>query len=255
MGYTVYMDPVASEWKSGGGVYPICKTVDDQTQFIVVDAPEKYHDALRNLAFVQTHEGFQKDIAGSASDRDRAFDHFQQHFETIIQQAAGEIPVPWEQAFEAFLARTQPLDCDWWVTGSLGLTLRGLPITPGDIDLVVDGDGAVQWGRLLADVMVEPVSRIDGWFCQYWGRAFLHARVEWVGGVDPDDSSAYVQELYRPSVAHLETIDWHGYRVRIPPLEPQLKIEESRGRAGHVKIIRDALKASSASYRLSDKGV
>ena len=39
-------------------------------------------------------------------------------------------------------------------------------------------------GDLLVDGLVEPVAPAN-WFCTWWGRAVLGARVEWVGGVGP----------------------------------------------------------------------
>lgn len=219
----------------------IQKTTNDLTHFIIVAAPEKYHEAIRGLAFGESVDGFIKSMPADTPYIDTAFARYQKYLETILKQATHEIPVPWERAFDTFLQRNQSIDADWWVTGSLALTLRGLPIQPGDIDLIVDGEGAIKWGHALADMMIEPVVSTD-WFCKYWGRAFDGARIEWIGDIDPQSDSPYVREYYLPAVSALETIHWRGHEIRIPPIEPHLKMDEARGRLDRVNIVRQALK-------------
>ena len=218
----------------------IQRPVDDHIHFIIVDAPAKYHDAIRGLAFGESTEGFVKVLPKQTPHLDSAFARFAEYLDTIIKQVTHELPVPWEKAFEIFLHRVYSIEADWWVTGSLALALRGLPIQPGDIDLIVDGAGAIRWGQVLADIMIEPVSSTN-WFCKYWGRAFDHARIEWVGEVDPQSDFSYVRDYYLPSVNNLETIHWKGYKIRIPPIEPALKMDEARGRLERVKLVRQAL--------------
>jgi hypothetical protein len=216
---------------------------DEHTEFIITNVPIKYHEAFRNLAYTQTKRGFMKSYPNDTPHLDAAYSHFEQNILTIIKQAAKEIPVPFEEGFKAFLERTYHLEADWWLGGSAALALRGLPIQPGDIDLIVDSAGARRWGDALADVMIEPVASTGGWFCELWGRAFLHARIEWTGGIDPKNDFTYVTEFYLPSVDKLETISWHGFQVRIPPLEPQLTMEKMRGRTERAALIQAALDA------------
>src|SRR5262245_40645213 len=111
----------------------IQRPVDDQIHFIIVDAPAKYHDAIRGLAFSEHGDGFFKTFPKQTPYLDSAFARYAEHLETIIKQTAQEIPVPWEKAFENFLYRIYSIEADWWVTGSLALALRGLPVQPGDI--------------------------------------------------------------------------------------------------------------------------
>ena len=217
---------------------------DDKVQFIIVDAPEKYHEVIRALAYSETEAGFMKSFPADTPHLDRAYQNFEQHIGTIIKQSAGEAPVPLEEAFEAFLKRTYHLNTDWWVAGSVPLWLRGFDVQPGDIDLIVDSEGAIKWGNALSDAMIEPVAITGGWFCEFWGRAFLHARIEWTGGIDPENDFSYVREYYLPSVDKLETINWKGYDIRIPPVEPQLKMDEMRGRTEHVRKIRETMKSN-----------
>jgi hypothetical protein len=219
-------------------------TANQLTTFTIRDAPPKYHDAIRGLAFFASEvepNAFHKPFPADAAYLDRAFHRFQQHLEEIVQQAAGEIPVPWEAAFEQFLARTQHITADWFPVGSVPLALRGIPIAPGDVDLVVDAAGAQAWAAALEDVLIEPLTPVSDWFCSWWGRTFIGARVEWSGGIDPASEMSFVQDFYLPALPRLETVTWRGYDIRLPPIDLQLAIEEQRQRPDHIRLIRAAL--------------
>ena len=111
------------------------------------------------------------------------------------RQAAGHEPVPWEAALDAFLDRVDGREICWWLTRSAALAVRGLDITPRDLDLVVDDEGAGQLGELLAEWLVEPVTPVTDWVSRWWERAFLHARIEWVGGVEPQADEPFVNRV------------------------------------------------------------
>jgi hypothetical protein len=46
----------------------------------------------------------------------------------------------------------------WVLTGSMGLALRGVPLTPGDIDIQTDEAGAYEIERRLAGFVTRPVA-------------------------------------------------------------------------------------------------
>jgi hypothetical protein len=219
----------------------IREVVQNDVQFIIEDVPEKYHEVLRGLAFREVEQGFAKSFPAGTPYLDQAFTHLQTHLHTIVQQAAKEIAVPWEAALEAFIQRTAEVEADWFVVGSVSLALKGIAIPPGDIDLVVDAEGAQRWNEALGDVMIEPVIRRTDWFFEYWGRAFLHARIEWAGGIDLDHPSDYVQEYFIHTSENLETIHWRGYDFRIGPIAPQIRLDTIRGRMDRVKLMQEFL--------------
>ena len=47
-------------------------------------------------------------------------------------------------------------DIVWVLTGSLGLAIKGIPLTPHDIDIQTDRAGVEAFARLFADEMVTP---------------------------------------------------------------------------------------------------
>lgn len=166
---------------------------------------------------------------------------FARHAETLFAQRAGIRAAPWEQALEQFLALVEPHDVDWWLAGSAALAVRGLPVTPGDVNLCVDGADARRLGELLLEYLVEPVMPVTGWVCDWWGRAFMGACVEWIGGAHERADTPHVSDFGPIAARRRETVYWRGHALRVPPLEMQLAVNERRGRTERAAIIRAAL--------------
>lgn len=112
------------------------------------------------------------------------------------------------------------------MAGSVALAVRGIDVAPRDIDLALDNAGAVRLGELLLDHLVEPVIRTPGWIANWFGRAFFHARIEWIGVDEPYDLDG------------LEALSWHGKRILVPPIEQDLQLARHRGLEERVDKIR-----------------
>ncbi|MEO6892140.1 MAG: hypothetical protein ABI456_20965, partial [Ktedonobacteraceae bacterium] len=150
-------------------------------------------------------------------------------------------PFPWEQALLMLLEKTQSHNIDWWLVGSAALAVRGLAVAPRDLDLATDDAGALALGEVLADYLIEPVQDARGWICNWFGRAFIHGRVEWVGGVDPAVDEPEITDFGPVAASRMETVRWHRYELRVPPLDLQLQVSERRGLSGRAEQIRRAL--------------
>jgi hypothetical protein len=161
--------------------------------------------------------------------------------ELMLRQAAGLEPVPWRKALHELCRRTSGLECDWWLTGSAALAVRGAPIEPGDLDLVCSAAAAVHLGQVFAEAMIEPVVLADSsWISDYWGRAFLSARIEWIGGPKPEVDSPSPCDFGPVAAARLERVGWEGWQLRVPPLDLQRAVSLRRGLTDRVSLI-DAL--------------
>jgi len=207
----------------------LCQTVGAQTSFIIADLDPAYHQAARDLVYSPIPEGFAKVYPADTPGLDQIYRNFARWAEPMILQAAQVVPVPWEQALHSFLELIAGEPLDWWLGGSAALAVRGLPITPRDFDLIVDGASAQRLGALFAEHLIEPVLPVHGWVCNWWGRAFLQARFEWVGAVNARADQPEISD-FGPAAAHqLETILWHGRAIRVPPLALQLQVSIRRG--------------------------
>ncbi len=158
-----------------------CKTKGATTYFIISGLKPEYHDAAKDLYYISSEDGFTKNFPADTPNLDRVYHNFERRAEEMILQTARVHPVPWEKALTTFLNIVKNKHLDWWLTGSTALAVRGIDVLPRDIDLTVAEADCMKLGELLADYLVEPVTPCVGWIANWFGRAFLHARLEWVG--------------------------------------------------------------------------
>lgn len=156
----------------------------------------------------------------------RAFANVQQLLEPLLRQCLGTTAVPWEAALNEVCGRLESGGVDWWLCGSAALAVRGV------------ADARCGRGRRAAGGrLIEPVCPAGWPISNWWGRAFLHARVEWVGGVTPAADEPQVTD-YGPAAANsLQAIRWRAWDVRVPPLHLQRAVSARRGMADRVALI------------------
>ena len=120
--------------------------------------------------------------------------------------------------------------------GSAALAVRGAPLTPGDLDLIVSGADSVRAGPAFLG-LVEPVTSGYWPLSDWWGRAFCGARVEWAGGVRAAADEPEPADFGPAAAARLETIRWRDWDIRVPPLRLQRRVSAARGLAVRVALI------------------
>ncbi len=217
------------------------------TSFVILDAEPAYHEALRDLYYLPEDEGFSKHFAADTPELDDIFRHFERSAEAMVQQAAGQARVPWEGVLERLLEVTQGQNVDWCLVGSAALAVRGLDVSPGDVDLITSEQGAEDLDGLLHDHRIEPLQRSEGWIWRSFGRAFLGGRLEWVGGVNDGADRPEVSDFGPEALSRLEVVRWRGVEIKVPPLDLQLAVNERRGRAERASQIRRWLNAQRIS--------
>ena len=219
----------------------MCKTEGTQTYFIVSDLDLVYHDGVRNFGFTLHGNDFVRAYPTTTPYLDVFYQHFSRTAEEMILQSVGVRPVPWDQSLQALLQRLAPYNLHWWLIGSAALAARGLDVLPRDIDLVVDDLSAKKLGEILFDTLIGPVEDAQGWISHRFGRAFLHSRVEWAGGIVEDVDQHGITEFGPTATRRLETIIWRGYRVPVPPLDIQLEVSKRRELHDRVEKIERAM--------------
>lgn len=206
--------------------------------FMIAEAEPAFHEALRGLYYLPDGEGFSKHFAVNTPDLDAIFGHLERSADTLVRQAAGQIPVAWEPILEKALELTGGRAIDWCLVGSAALAVRGLDVHPCDVDLVTSGNGAEQLEEVLRDYRIEPLQRSEGWIWQSFGRAFLGGRLEWVGGVNEGADRPEASDFGPAAMARMETVRWRGAEIKVPPLDLQLMVNERRGRHERAALIR-----------------
>lgn len=218
-------------------------TAGDQTAFIVADADPACFQALRDLEFTEIPDGFACTFPSASPLLDQAYDNFTRYAEEMVLQTTHLRPVPWDRALESLLDILSGERFSWWLVGSTALAVRGLDVTPRDIDLSVDPAGAHRLAELLVDYIVQPVRAESDWFCDWFGRAFLSVRVEWVGGVDARADTPEMSDFGPAAASRMQTVRWRGYSVNVPPLDLQLLVSQRRGLSGRAEQIKKLMES------------
>lgn len=219
----------------------ICKSEGTTTSFIITDLDLAYHDAVRELYYTPVEDGFAKSYPADTPHLDHIYRNFEQYAEEMVLQAAQVHPVPWDEALLAFLQIVEDKRVTWWLVSSAALAVRGLDITPRDLDLVVDDASAPKLGALLLGYLVEPVLPCTGWIANWFGRALLHARLEWIGGVHDHVDTPNVSDFGPTAANRREVVNWHGKGIQVPPLDLQLDVCRRRGLVETVEEIEGLL--------------
>jgi hypothetical protein len=230
------------------------RTVGGKTFFLVSELDPAYLKAAKDLGFIEVAEGFGRVFETNTPHLDQIFARFASLAEEMILQASGVRSVPWDKALLSFLERTSGENVDWWLAGSTALAIQGIDSVPRDVDIITDGIGAHRLGRLMRELLVEPVQESHGWIARWFGRAFAHARIEWVGDVEKWVDEPGPSDFGPTARARLQTVAWRGYLIRVPPLEIQLAVCERRGLKDRVQKIQRALGTNSVNPRNLQEG-
>ncbi len=69
--------------------------------------------------------------------------------------SASLIPPDYLAVLRKLYNRLEETDIVWVLTGSLGLAIKGIPLTPHDIDIQTDRAGVDEFARIFADDLVQ----------------------------------------------------------------------------------------------------
>jgi hypothetical protein len=200
------------------------RPTEDGVAFVVLATEARYVEALEALMFTRAGEEFVRVFPSQAPDLVAIYERFAERLEELLEQTAGRRTAPWQEALGELAGRLERTGVSWFVCGSAALAARGISVHPRDLDFVTSDHAAV--AAALSDGLIEPPLR-DGrraWIAEWFGRAWLGARVEWVAGVYPEVDTGSIPTEFGPTAAsRLERINWNGHCLLLTPLEVQRK--------------------------------
>jgi hypothetical protein len=226
-----------------GAVATALEERDGGVRFVICTDDRRCRDVLPGMGYQPAGDQFATRWFPRAADAARYYPRFAESVEPMLRQKLRLVPVPWEDALEEFVRRAEGSGLEWWVYGSAALAVRGLDVSPGDLDVNVDDPWLA--GRICDDLLVTPVERMSGWVAGTTGRTFNGAVLEWLSEplAELDDPAAPCEQ--GPFVApEIETVMWRGHPIRVPPLSAQLRACERRGLPERAELIRAAIAAA-----------
>jgi hypothetical protein len=212
---------------------------------LVVETDDPAFRAALSELFYEEHPGRHTKRFPPGTVSDEIFRRFESQLEPLLRQTARLEPAPWEDALRETARRLDNAQIDWWLTGSAALAVRGIPVAPRDLDIVVSDEGAAAAATAFHDVLIEPAVPVEGWFCRWWGRAWIGARVEWVGGVTEAADQPLPTDFGLIAAATRDRVAWNDLTISVPSLELQRAVSARRGLTDRVRLI-DSLGANPA---------
>jgi hypothetical protein len=143
------------------------------------------------------------------------------NFPRLAQAMFSGENADWETALETFADRCADTGIEWYATGSVCDALRGIAITPHDLDLVTHTRSFWMARDLFREEMIEPFVDNGGtWVVWYFGRVCL-ASIQLDIVADPSRDA---------EVHPYERVEWRGHRIPVEPFETRYRTEIQRGR-------------------------
>jgi hypothetical protein len=207
---------------------------------LVVETDEPAFRLALSELFFEERSGRQIRSFPAGTLSDEIFRRFESQLEPLLRQTARLEPAPWQGALRETARRLDGAGVQWWLTGSAALAVRGVAVVPRDLDLVVSAEGVDAAATAFDDALIEPAVAVEGWFCKWWGRAWIGARVEWVGGVTEAADTPLPTDFGLVAAASLNRVHWNGLTILVPPLELQRAVSERRGLTERVRLIDSA---------------
>ena len=196
-----------------------CRASRENDAFVlyVEDVPPALTSVVEGAYFQQEGDRFVKRFPGSVEDQD----YVSRNFPRLAPAMFAGQDADWEAALMTFTDCCADAGIEWYATGSVCDAVRGVPITPHDLDLVIHTGDFWRVRDTFRCDMVEPFVDNGGmWVVRYFGRICL-ASVQVDVVADPSRNAA---------AHHYETVKWHGSRINVEPFEVRHRTEIERGR-------------------------
>lgn len=224
------------------------RQANDKTFVVALGVQPQLQLVLRAMGFGDRDEGLALELSGDRAVRDAAIANWRKHGEVVVEQAVGLRPVPWADALRAFMRSVDRSDIWWFLVGSGGLAVRGLDVSPGDLDIATDREGIHALATIFRDQLLTPIIDTRGWLiCELEARLFLGARVDVVGNVRPAIDDPQPRPFGPEAASRIESVDWEGFEVPVAPLDLQLVDELSRSRRSSAAQILRSMEMDAAA--------
>lgn len=152
----------------------------------------------------------------------------------------------------SFHDRLAGSDITWAITASTNLMLQGLDVTPNDIDVLTDSDGAYRLEELFSDHVVRPVQppqaatkEDEGMRSHYGALSINGVEIELMGAVEHRIDGEWIP-IDNVS-EHRVFIERDGHDIPVMPLDHEL--------TGYRDLGREKRVAQIEAYLDGDEGV
>ncbi|WP_199221468.1 hypothetical protein [Desulfonatronum sp. SC1] len=214
---------------------------NDAVVFRVSEFHKKYESVLKICFYSQESSSYTKRFPKNTKYLDKIMKYYYDHAQDMFDQLGYFKPIPWDIALFDFAKELENKDINWWLTGSCAVCVRGIPLNPHDVDIMIDSSDVYKISDMFSDYLIEPIVDTNGWLTKDFGVIFRHARIDIAS--DPQDILDNPEPIdCGPSaLANLEEVNWKGLIIKVPPLHLSLNVNKRRKRIDRVTKIEQYL--------------
>lgn len=151
------------------------------------------------------------------------------------------IPEKSLEVFRFIYRRLEGEEINWVLTGSLAFAMQGLPLTPRDIDIQTDRQGAYRFGELFAEFVTHPVGtdRAGERLRSHFGDFQIEGvQVQVMGDLQKRESPEHEWEPPTDLDRHKRWLEFGGMRVAVLDLEYEAESYRKMGRLERAELLR-----------------
>lgn len=134
----------------------------------------------------------------------------------------------WEEVLPIIIDKFLKNNIEWYLFGSVSDAIRGIKITPHDMDLIVHTKDFLKVKDLFSDYVVEPfIDNKESWVVRYFGRVSLgRSYIDIVAAENLNSEN----HLY-------DKVVWKGYEVLVERFENRYQLELKRNRPDRLEAM------------------
>lgn len=151
------------------------------------------------------------------------------------------IPEKLLEVFQRIYRRLRGEEINWVLTGSLAFAMQGLALTPRDIDIQTDRDGAYRFGELFAEFVTHPVGtdRAGERVRSHFGDFVIEGvQVQVMGDLQKRESPEQEWEAPTDLEKHKRWLEFRGMRVPVFDLAYEAEAYRKMGRLERAELLR-----------------
>lgn len=205
--------------------------------FVIRTDEADFRAVLPSLAYGQEADGeFVRRFL--RSDLNPAiFERFSASVPALLEHTARRETPPWDKSLEHLHRLLAEANVEWMLGGSAALAIRGVQLTPRDIDFTV-ADHHATVGALGHLLIEPPIKANGGWVAEWFGRVWDGTRIEWAAEARPDlDEHDWTSDIGSDAERRSEWVEWCSLDFRVPPLDLQAAVSRERGLHDRVAAI------------------
>lgn len=166
------------------------------------------------------------------------------NLERMLNEHLGVTPLDWALTLKRVCEILDQYQVRYWLAGSAACAARGIAIKPQDIDVMTFKSETERIARAFGRHIVEPFCHVSDWVVRGFGVVYLNGRVDFAFEPESFVDSEGPVDFGPQAMNSLETIEWRGHRIQVPPASLHLLPNRRRNRADRVKLIEDYIRTA-----------